>query len=158
MSASPSSANRPTRECPWNLHRAWTLRRRAGFAATWAELQRDLADGPEHAVERVLAGACRIEGVPDDFAATSLLLGDAAGASSDSRRLQAWWLYRMLFTPDPLLERLTLMWHDHFATSQLKVEDTAAMGGRTAAQLSRRRSYPPPRGVDRAAPSPDWTN
>jgi uncharacterized protein (DUF1800 family) len=33
----------------------------------------------------------------------------------------------MLFSPDPLLERLTLMWHDHFATSQLKVEDTAAM-------------------------------
>ena len=33
----------------------------------------------------------------------------------------------MLFTPDPLLERLTLMWHDHFATSQLKVEDVAAM-------------------------------
>jgi uncharacterized protein (DUF1800 family) len=127
VSASPWSAYRPTRECPWNLDRAWTLRRRAGFAATWAELQRDLADGPEHAVERVLAGACRIEGVPDDFAATSLLLGDAAGASSDSRRLQAWWLYRMLFTPDPLLERLTLMWHDHFATSQLKVEDTAAM-------------------------------
>jgi uncharacterized protein (DUF1800 family) len=33
----------------------------------------------------------------------------------------------MLFTPDPLLERLTLLWHDHFATSQLKVEDVAAM-------------------------------
>ena len=33
----------------------------------------------------------------------------------------------MLFTPDPLTERLTLVWHDHFATSQLKVEDVAAM-------------------------------
>ena len=35
--------------------------------------------------------------------------------------------YRMLFTPDPLTERLTLVWHDHFATSQLKVEDVDAM-------------------------------
>ena len=33
----------------------------------------------------------------------------------------------MLFTPDPLRERLTLIWHDHFATSQLKVDDVAAM-------------------------------
>ena len=33
----------------------------------------------------------------------------------------------MLFTPDPLTERLTLLWHNHFATSQLKVDDVAAM-------------------------------
>jgi uncharacterized protein (DUF1800 family) len=33
----------------------------------------------------------------------------------------------MLFTPDPLTERLTLVWHNHFATSQLKVEDVEAM-------------------------------
>ncbi len=121
------SAYRPSDACPWNLERAWTLRRRAGFAATWAELDRDLADGPERAVERVLAGECRSEGVPAAFDSTATLLGESAGSSSDPRRLQAWWLYRMLFSPDPLLERLTLMWHDHFATSQLKVEDTAAM-------------------------------
>jgi uncharacterized protein (DUF1800 family) len=33
----------------------------------------------------------------------------------------------MLFTPDPLAERMTLMWHNHFATSQLKVQNAAAM-------------------------------
>ena len=121
------SAYRPSDACPWNLERAWTLRRRAGFAATWAELERDLADGPERVVERVLAGECRSEGVPAAFESMARLLGESAGSSSDPRRLQAWWLYRMLFSPDPLLERLTLMWHDHFATSQLKVEDTAAM-------------------------------
>ena len=32
----------------------------------------------------------------------------------------------MLFGPDPLTERLTLMWHNHFATSNLKVNDLAA--------------------------------
>jgi uncharacterized protein (DUF1800 family) len=127
MSASVWEAYRPSREAPWNLERAWTLRRRAGFAATWAELKRDVAEGPERAVDRVLSGECRTQGVPSEFAATADLLGEAAGGSSDSRRLQAWWLYRMMFSPDPLRERLTLMWHDHFATSQLKVEDTAAM-------------------------------
>jgi uncharacterized protein (DUF1800 family) len=127
MRQSAWSAYRPSDACPWNLERAWTLRRRAGFAATRAELEHDLVEGPEPAIDRVLAGECRSEGVPADFESTATLLGESAAGSSDPRRLQAWWLYRMLFTPDPLLERLTLMWHDHFATSQLKVEDTVAM-------------------------------
>ena len=33
----------------------------------------------------------------------------------------------MLFGPDPLTERLTLMWHDHFATANLKVNDLSLM-------------------------------
>jgi uncharacterized protein (DUF1800 family) len=103
------------------------LRRSAGFAATWSELDRDLSDGPEAAVDRVLAGGCRAEGVPTEFATSADLIGDHAAGAGDARRLQAWWLYRMLFTPDPLSERLALIWHNHFATSQLKVDDVAAM-------------------------------
>ncbi len=124
---SPWAPYRPTATAPWNLERAWMLRRRAGFAATWRELERDVADGPGPAADRVLAGECRSEGIPAEFARTADLLGDAAASASDARRLQAWWLYRALFTPDPLCERLTLMWHDHFATSQLKVDDVGAM-------------------------------
>ena len=77
MTSSPWSPYRPSAAAPWNLARAWTLRRRAGFAATWGELERDLAGGPEAAVDRVLAGECRTEGVPADFAQTADLLGDA---------------------------------------------------------------------------------
>jgi uncharacterized protein (DUF1800 family) len=33
----------------------------------------------------------------------------------------------MIHTPDPLCERLTLVWHNHFATSNLKVGNLAAM-------------------------------
>ena len=61
MNTSPWAPYRPSDAAPWNLERAWTLRRRAGFAATWAELERDLAGGPGPAVDRVLAGECRIE-------------------------------------------------------------------------------------------------
>jgi len=127
VKTSPWFPYRPTAAAPWNLERAWTLRRRAGFGATWAELQRDVSDGPGPTVERVVAGECRSQGVPADFATTADLLADSAASASDVRRLQAWWLYRALFTPDPLQERLTLAWHDHFATSQLKVDDVAAM-------------------------------
>ncbi len=31
--------------------------------------------------------------------------------------LQQWWLSEMVSTPSPLTEKLTLFWHDHFATS-----------------------------------------
>ena len=127
MISSSWSPYRPTSNSPWDLSRAWTLRRRAGFGATWNELERDLHDGPEASVNRVLAGTCRSEGVPGEFASTADLLGDAAASASDAHRLQAWWLYRILFTPDPLTERLALLWHNHFATSQLKVDDVASM-------------------------------
>jgi uncharacterized protein (DUF1800 family) len=35
----------------------------------------------------------------------------------------------MMFGPDPLTERLALMWHGHFATSNLKVENLTYMRG-----------------------------
>ena len=127
MSTSQWAPYRPSGEAPWNLERAWTLRRRGGFAATWRELERDVVDGPEVAVDRVLSGECRSEGVPADFDRVADLLAAGAAGSSDARRLQAWWLYRMSSTSHPLLERATLMWHDHFATSQLKVDDVGAM-------------------------------
>jgi uncharacterized protein (DUF1800 family) len=119
----------PDDKTPWNLRRVVHLHRRAGFAATWPELQRDLADGPHAAVDRLLAGKAYQTAVPDDFEATSRLLADAAVASGNINRLKAWWLYRMIFSPDPLGERLTLLWHNHFATSQRKVQDVALMRG-----------------------------
>jgi uncharacterized protein (DUF1800 family) len=103
------------------------LHRRAGFAATWDELQRDLKDGPQPSIDHLLAGKSRLSGVPAEFESTAKLLADAAVSSNDPGRLKACWVYRMLFGPDPLAERLTVMWHDHFATSNLKVNDLGAM-------------------------------
>jgi hypothetical protein len=108
----------PGPDAPWNLRRVVYLHRRAGFAATWSELQRDLADGPKASIDRLLSGKARMEGVPSDFAAVSDTLAQRA---DNPTRLKAWWVYRMLFGPDPLTERLVLMWHNHFATSAAKV-------------------------------------
>src|SRR6202040_1391017 len=41
--------------------------------------------------------------------------------NAEMRRASQWWADRMLRTPRPLEEKLTLFWHDHFATSQEKV-------------------------------------
>ncbi len=41
--------------------------------------------------------------------------------------IKQWWLWEMLTTPHPLAERMTLFWHNHFATSQQKVVRSIAM-------------------------------
>ncbi len=113
----------PSNVHPWNLRRAHHLHRRAGFGATWNELQRDLASGFEAAVDRLLHGGENA----NDFESTQHLLGDSAVGTGDINRLKAWWFYRMLYSSDPLTERMTLMWHNHFATSNLKVARVAMM-------------------------------
>jgi uncharacterized protein (DUF1800 family) len=113
---------RPGAAAPWNLRRVVHLHRRAGFAASWGEIQRDLAEGPQASLDRVLGGKVRTGAA--DFERTAGLLADAA---REPERLKAWWVYRMLFGPDPLGERLTLMWHNHFATSALRIRDLTAM-------------------------------
>src|SRR5581483_10915285 len=123
----PWAAYAPDDESPWDLRRVVHLHRRAGFAATLDESQRDLKDGPAPSVTRLLEGRARLNGVPAEFDATAKLLAEAAVSSNDPARLKAWWVFRMLFGPDPLTERLTLLWHDHFATSNLKVNDLGAM-------------------------------
>ncbi len=117
----------PDKDSPWNWRRAVHLHRRTVFGATWAELQRDLQDSPENAVNRVLTGACRRDGVPSDFQDLVQLIGNAAADSGNVDRIKASWIYRCLFSPDPLQERLTLMWHNHFATSNTKVDDLQQM-------------------------------
>lgn len=119
---------------PWRRHdvRDWQrkhvvhLHRRAAFRATWAEIQRDVSDGADVAIGRLLDGKPRL-GVPKTFEHVSKALGKHAVARGDVRNLQAWWIYRMLAGADPLRERLALAWHDHFATSQLKVRNLAVM-------------------------------
>src|SRR5579863_1185139 len=108
---------------PWNHERVVHLHRRAAFAATWNEIERDLRDGPDAAVTRLLDGSARLDGVPHDFEQVAAVIGQAAVDSGSGERMKAWWLYCCLFSPHPLEERLTLMWHNHFATSNLKVND-----------------------------------
>jgi uncharacterized protein (DUF1800 family) len=43
------------------------------------------------------------------------------------RQMQQWWLRRMIETPRPLEEKMTLFWHGHFATSYRTVENSYHM-------------------------------
>jgi uncharacterized protein (DUF1800 family) len=46
---------------------------------------------------------------------------------SQARDIQRWWLTRMIETPRPLEEKMTLFWHGHFATGYRKVENSYHM-------------------------------
>ncbi|MEJ7636667.1 MAG: DUF1800 family protein, partial [Singulisphaera sp.] len=52
---------------------------------------------------------------------------DSARRSPSIERLQYLWLFRMVFTPHPLAERMTIAWHGHYATSNQKVNDPISM-------------------------------
>ena len=41
----------------------------------------------------------------------------------ETRRLAFWWLDRMVRTPRPLEEKMTLFWHGHFVSSEEKLRD-----------------------------------
>ena len=114
----------PSTDAPWTEERVVHLHRRAGFAATWDEIQRDLAEGPEASLARFFSGTVRDD---HSFERRSRVILDHALSQRGADLLRAWWLWQMIFTPDPLGERLTLMWHDHFATGLRKVRSVTAM-------------------------------
>jgi uncharacterized protein (DUF1800 family) len=113
----------PTAAQPFDRRAAAHLFRRAGFAATLAELNQAVARGPQATTQRLLAGERGSEPFAEGMQrfATSVLGRDSTEA------LAAWWLYRMRHTPAPLLEKMTLFWHGHFATSAAKVDDAKLM-------------------------------
>src|SRR5664279_5213388 len=45
------------------------------------------------------------------------------------RQLSGWWLRRMVQVDQPVVEKLTFLWHNHFATAASKVRDATLMLG-----------------------------
>ncbi|MFO0940683.1 MAG: DUF1800 domain-containing protein [Pirellulales bacterium] len=117
----------PSTSLPWSIDRVRHLHRRAGLGFTREETERGLAAGPEISIDCLLSGSSRSQFLRDDFEEMSQVLAEAATRSDDEVRLKAWWIFRLLWTPDPLQERLTLMWHNHFATSNAKVGNLQLM-------------------------------
>jgi hypothetical protein len=98
----------------WDLRRVVHLHRRAGFAATWDEIRRDLKDGPEPSIDRLLAGKARARGVPDGFAAFADRLADLALAAPEPNRLEGWWVSLWLQPRrsgfDPFSQEMRMTW------------------------------------------------
>ena len=112
----------PTAERPFDIAAAAHLYRRAGFAANRRQLEQAVTHPPTDVVGQ-LVHAEEAAGLRDEVDG----LAQAMVNSGQVRNLSAVWLYRMVATPHPLLEKMTLFWHGHFATSAAKVQDAKMM-------------------------------
>ncbi|MCC7371947.1 MAG: DUF1800 domain-containing protein [Chloroflexi bacterium] len=99
------------------------LLRRAGFGASPSELERYVKLGVPGTLDELL----QPEKVEEDFDG---LLNSLSGHLIDLQNIedvQTWWLYRMVRSRRPLVEKMTLFWHGHFAVSNQKVTNPLAM-------------------------------
>ncbi len=108
---------------------------RTGFGVTDPEVRALSGLTRAEAVDRIL-GETRREAVqpPPAFMSIAAIPYESVRALTVEERLawqrgnleqgmqlREWWLREMLETPSPLTERMTLFWHNHFATSAQKV-------------------------------------
>lgn len=117
---------KPSGRDPWNRRKAAHLYRRASFGASHDQLDSAIAQTPQECVDGLFA-ACEPDHAKSsafDTEMTAMAKGLAAG---EPQALEPWWLYRMLLSPAPLKERMTLFWHGHFATSGATVSNAALM-------------------------------
>lgn len=110
----------PTADEPWDRKRAAHLFRRGGFGATPAQIENSLKDGFPKTFEKLVVNVSDQELYRETFDETKISVEEPS-------YIRAWWLYWMHYTENPLREKLTLFWHNHFATSYAKIKSSMLM-------------------------------
>ncbi|MEM6471041.1 MAG: DUF1800 domain-containing protein [Planctomycetota bacterium] len=114
---------RPSDEVKWDESTAAHLFRRAGFGVDLPTLKNASKRDPQDVVDELVSNNQE----PNEFSRIADSLARTVLAGGDPMKLSSAWVYRLLFTPSQLLEKLTLFWHGHFATGAEKVADAAMM-------------------------------
>src|SRR6516165_1724685 len=116
---------RPSAADPWGRKWAAHLYRRAAFGPSRDDLLRAERLGPQGTLDLLLRG----EPQADELRETLADVGRVAAGRDEGGGAQigGWWLYGMLHGGHPLREKMTLFWHNHFATSVVKVQSPALM-------------------------------
>lgn len=94
--------------------------RRVGFGAPPVRVERAMREGLEATLRD-------LERRRDHEPALTGRAAERLASLGDPETLQARWMALILGDGAPLLERVTLMWHGHFATSNAKVGDLTLM-------------------------------
>lgn len=128
----------------WNYEKARHLLARAGFGGTPQEVEQLCAMGLYKAVDHLVeyyrhpAADVPFDATPPVGAdpLAQQLRGDFIRGRVNGERegvergqvgaLRQWWLKRMVESPRPLQEKLTLFWHGHFATQDSVVRNSYA--------------------------------
>jgi uncharacterized protein (DUF1800 family) len=115
---------RPSPADPWSRKWAAHLYRRAAFGANRPELIEAERLGPDGTLDLLLKGRPEAAEIEKSLADIGRV---AAGRDDNGEQLRGWWLYCMLQSKHPLREKMALFWHNHFATSIVKVQNTLLM-------------------------------
>ena len=130
----------PTQSPQWIA--AARLMRRTGFGATGRVVDAVAGSDPAAYIARILSSDPDADpGVKATPMPVLVSPGQppGKGGSAEARRaynkelaeqmstLSAWWLARMVTVQQPVHEKLTLLWHNHFATSARKVRNPTWM-------------------------------
>jgi uncharacterized protein (DUF1800 family) len=135
----------PLPSSKWNEATAAHLLNRAGFGGTPAEIEatrqkgltaavHDLVDFPPGATNTTAPTWAHPRNIREIRLAARADNNDVAQRQAKMRELRMmegeevldlrrWWLEQMMNSSAPLLEKMTLFWHGHFATSIQKVRD-----------------------------------
>lgn len=100
------------------------LLRRMGFGGSPDEISDLVSRGREAAVDSLLNYSQADDKALDDLLQRSFDFSDPNDNTKfNGAELQRWWFTRMVHTRRPFEEKLTLFWHNHFATAISKVPE-----------------------------------
>jgi uncharacterized protein (DUF1800 family) len=114
----------PTAADPWGRKWAAHLYRRAAFGPSRDDLKEAERLGPQGTLELLFSGRPHAAEILETLVDAGRI---AADTEDGGEQVCSWWLYGMLHSGHPLREKLTLFWHNHFATSIAKVQDPKLM-------------------------------
>jgi uncharacterized protein (DUF1800 family) len=97
------------------------LLRRAGFGGTPDEIEALSSRGREGAVDFLINYSQIDNKAMEDLLAASFDFTDPKDVNNGE--IRRWWFTRMFNTKRQFEEKMTLFWHNHFATSSSKVQD-----------------------------------
>jgi uncharacterized protein (DUF1800 family) len=136
----------PITSSRWDFDAAAHLLVRAGFGGSPPEIHKILALGPEKAVNSLINVPPQIDpapswATPDDEGQLRAQFQEAGTPEEkqmgrkllrekfvgEMKDLTRWWITQMIQTSSPFVEKMTLFWHGHFATSAQKVRPAYKM-------------------------------
>lgn len=112
---------------------------RTGFGVEWTSVNQLVGKTPDQAVQLLLRKVSYQTPSAGHFTPWNVNQNLMESGNADHKkrmhhmmmrenhRLKTWWISHMLHTPSPLLEKMTLFWHSHFASSLHKVEQPALL-------------------------------
>ena len=118
----PLAPYEPARQ-GWNKRVATHLLWRTQYGTTFEEIEQAADAGLEKTLDRLLTP----QKESADFQVSDQFLRQNATDTGNIDNLKAWWLYRMLNSANPLVEKMSLFWHNHFAPSNAKVRSVEHM-------------------------------